>query len=67
MTEKSLSDFKVPLLTFDSIGNPLMDGKELSPNAKFYKLSKEPNTNLAVLTVDYYVWVQKSPDNKSQG
>lgn len=67
MTEKSLSDFRVPLLTFDSIGNPLMDGKELSPNASTCKLTKEPNTDLAVLTVDYYVLVQKSPDNKSQG
>lgn len=67
MTEKRLSDFDVPVLTFDAMGNPLMDGKELSPNATFCGLSKEPNTDLAVLTVAYYVRVQKSPDNKSQG
>lgn len=67
MTEKRLSDFDVPVLTFDAMGNPLMDGKELDPTASTCKLTKGPNTDLAVLTVDYYVRVQKSPDNKSRG
>ena len=48
---------EVPLLTFDEWGNPLMDGKSLGENASSIRLTKGPNVDRAVLSVDYLVRV----------
>lgn len=48
---------EIPLLTFDEWGNPLMDGKSLGENASSIRLTKGPNVDRAVLSVDYLVRV----------